>query len=321
MALRIIQGKPAKDTDTRVGRLPTPVKILIILLIVLVLALSVLLIATLARGSEPGGGDTPAESATPTATATAVDVEDFQSRLSAWQAANSDPVVEEVAPGLNRCSSRTEAANTATYTTPTGNTYGTGFDRDIQGAVAASAEALRYMTSKDWVLPDLTMMEYYFLDGDNRLTTEELVERRKEMGVDDRGRVLDSNGLVIDDSELRYAGYPKYGIYRLGVISQTTAGPGTVAIDWILPYVRWKFGVEESPTAYTSLMSMVMIWRDGDWHVKTWYRTGTFEPDGSPYVNPPFEITSIYATTLGGPWCVPADGTDAAIPGYWATRP
>jgi hypothetical protein len=327
MPVRIIGGHSADDTGSK--RRVSPLLIVIMaLLLILVLAVGTLVVVALTRGTSTPTSTpqvTPSASMTPSGTATA-DVDDFRARLEAWHEANRDLVVEEVAPGLSRCSSRVENANVTTYTNPvTSHTWGTGFEQTIQGAVAASAEALRYRASVDWYLSDETMAEYYFLNESDRVTPDQAQDWRREAKVDDQGRVLDDQGVVIPDSELRMAAYPRYGLYRMtaqspGANDHDAYPPTTVVIDWIIPTVSWAFGREDAPSAMARMATLTVAWESGDWHIET-MSTSLFAADGSPYANVPFEVSAVYAQELGGDWCVPADGTDEPLPGYWLVTP
>ncbi|MDR1213758.1 MAG: hypothetical protein LBK54_06735 [Propionibacteriaceae bacterium] len=231
-----------------------------------------------------------------------------------WEKGAGDQVVGEAAPGLPRCASRIEGVAEERVLG-----WGTRFPRTLEGAVAASAEAVKFFLSVDYFTDAIRDVVYQPLMG-RSAPSEGTVQRWQTMfAVDGLGRPVDGQGQPVLEQQMFAATYPEYGAYRLLWTNLSPLGNVEEAfISWWAPYVvghGTDSDMSDVRVAHV-LFTVVMSWGGDDWVVgELTFDSSSPKPPERPPVNLSFVERSRLLAAMGDGWCVPADGIESRRPG------
>ncbi|MDR1388272.1 MAG: hypothetical protein LBJ44_11995 [Propionibacteriaceae bacterium] len=231
-----------------------------------------------------------------------------------WAGSSSDEVVGEAAPGLARCASRIEGVATETVLG-----WGVAFPRTLEGAVAASANAVGYWLSLDFFRDETrAVLSGRILDVEEDGSAAGWARR---FGVDGSGRSVDASGAVIPNSVAFAETHLVYGAYRIWHVDRDPVnGLTRVRLDWWGPYVVGPgsdadvSGVRVAFVLWS--VSVEWSWGEGRWRAAVSFDSSVPEPPGGrQFVNQSFERRAVLLSAMGPGWCVPFDGVEARRPG------
>jgi len=288
----------------------------VIVVLAVVLAVVVLMWkpwATITTTPPPPPADTPPPATTPV---------DFDAAAASWYGESSagDERVSQVADGLWQCASRTENVGAAAVV---------GFEykmpRTLEGAVAAAAQKARLLSSTElWTTTTraqiMELMPGWAPDTDQEAA--DAAEQAMANGLDpDTGAAVDpATGVVVPDGEVWAGAYPRYGAYKVWWVAyQAGHQPQAVEMTWLMPSL-WgtKVGTDTSGIKMGYVSYSFLVWWSpelGDWMPNVYQDT---TPPAPTVVNPGY--ATLAEVTQHQDWCVPADATEAAIPGARLTK-
>jgi len=264
----------------------------------------------------------PAVTVSPEPTGTPMSAPDMGSAAAAWYGGSSggDTRVTEVADGLYQCASRSEGVGGAAVAG-----YEYQMPRTVEGAVAAGAVAARLRTgTEQWVTSTRQQIEAVFpgWSADTPASAALAAQQARAAGLDpDTGQAIDpTSGEPIPGGEVWSAAYPRYGAYTvLWIAFQGNHEPQQVEMVWLMPTIGGiKVGTDTSAVKVRYDAFVEHMWWDAglsDWIVSV-YDDRT--PPAPAVVNPGYD--TLAAVTQHQGWCVPADATEAAIPGARMTQ-
>ena len=234
-----------------------------------------------------------------------------------WVAARSEPVVREVADGLGQTDTVVGTAARSYKGWPV------GWDNSLSGRVAQTGVIAAFWESMDSADPNKSDL-HAMITGNATDQDFDFKWYREDLGIDEKGHILDNDGNPIPDKTLICAAYPRYGAYKIiDVTFLEDHSIEDVVVLWWLPIVKGYKSVSTNQIDFHITWETRLIysaWNKETKSVKEY--THTFgrnlpQPDDPTKVNQPF---SVRAELLGPGWVVPADATEEPLPGVWGAK-
>ena len=232
----------------------------------------------------------------------------------AWRTGMGVDVLGQVAPGLDQC----DVSVSYTAASRVKADMGIEWPHTVAGAVGMAANVARWRWTP------------YFLNDALRAEWQPLLMTPGAFVNDDAVHVMQEQwGLTweaapVEEGLVPYlTAYPQYGAFKIGYVNRGWAEtPGTgeieeVLVSYFLPVVNGvdtRESVDHVATWFV-VHTMVVTWTDAGWRVSGSWRDNSVPGSDHSWDAPHARTNMGYeamAELLGGGWCVPKDGTQAA---------